>query len=529
MSTSTEAAAAAAGEPRDAASATTSAAAPSTSAAAAKKEVMKLHRSFNPFENNRAEPGVVEWIKMILLFPTLGLLRVVLAVLILLIVMLWAWICTIGVGRSQDPLPEWRRKLAVPVIAFLARALLFVFGFYYINVKGDMTSVEDAPLLVCNHISYFEPLFFTTYGVSHVGKAEVAKTPFVGGLFKALQILLVDRMDKQSRSDVRAAIELRAKTQRGKWPKLCIYPEGTITNGKAVIQFKHGAFQPNVPVQPAVVSFSYIWMDPSTTNGAQFYWVRFLSQIYHIMEVDFLPVHTPSADEQANTSLFAENVRDTMATALKVSKTNHQLGDLLLQRAAMKHRLPWTVGVVEFGDLNSLFKLSIEDAQTFLDRFSKLDVNQDGRLGLEEFAKGLNMPADSDIAVDLFHKFDKDEDGFLDFREFIAGLMFIVQSVEDSKTIDWMFDIIDSDHDNSVSLSELADGLRTAESEDIDAAGITKALTELKDKDAVSREEFTAFMKKHPEIMTAPRRIKVLENFKLSLANKFTNTHRKEA
>ena len=52
--------------------------------------------SFNPFLNESAPAGLLEWVRVILLFPTLGLLRVLLVVLILLFASLLAWLVTLG-------------------------------------------------------------------------------------------------------------------------------------------------------------------------------------------------------------------------------------------------------------------------------------------------------------------------------------------------------------------------------------------------------------------------------------------------
>ncbi len=54
------------------------------------------------------------------------------------------------------------------------------------------------------------------------------------------------------------------------------------------------------------------------------------------MEVEYLPVHAPTAAERADASVYAEHVRRHMARALNVEPSEHALGDLLLQRAAEK-------------------------------------------------------------------------------------------------------------------------------------------------------------------------------------------------
>lgn len=54
-------------------------------------------------------------------------------------------------------------------------------------------------------------------------------------------------------------------------------------------------------------------------------------QPYNSMEVIFLPVYTPSSEEQADAILYANNVRKQMADVLGVRPTSHTFEDVLLQ------------------------------------------------------------------------------------------------------------------------------------------------------------------------------------------------------
>ena len=49
--------------------------------------------------------------------------------------------------------------------------------------------------------------------------------------------------------------QYRAKV--GKYPPLLIFPEGALTNGKVLIQFRAGAFDAEVPVTPVVIEYPY--------------------------------------------------------------------------------------------------------------------------------------------------------------------------------------------------------------------------------------------------------------------------------
>ncbi len=40
-----------------------------------------------------------------------------------------------------------------------------------------------------------------------------------------------------------------------RYPQLCIFPEGCTTNGKTLVRFKRGAFEPLDPIQPIYIEY----------------------------------------------------------------------------------------------------------------------------------------------------------------------------------------------------------------------------------------------------------------------------------
>ena len=84
-----------------------------------------------------------------------------------------------------------------------------------------------------------------------MAKAAVRKMPIFGRIAAALSTIFVDRKDPESkRKTARAIIE---RAQSAAWPPVLVFPEGTCTNGSALISFKVGAFLPEVAVQPVLL------------------------------------------------------------------------------------------------------------------------------------------------------------------------------------------------------------------------------------------------------------------------------------
>ena len=133
--------------------------------------------------------------------------------------------------------------------------------------------------------------------------------------------------------------QCRALLEEG--DSVLFFPEGTTTNGKALISFKSGAFIPGVPVQPCIVRYPYRNFDPCWVNGGPglaMLLYRMNCQLINYVSVDFLDVYTPSAAEKADARLYASNVRHLVAKAMGVPATAHTLDDVKLSGLAKKVR-----------------------------------------------------------------------------------------------------------------------------------------------------------------------------------------------
>ena len=74
-----------------------------------------------------------------------------------------------------------------------------------------------------------------------------------------------------------------------------------------------------------------------------------MSQFYQRIEVEYLPVYTPSGKELSNPALYGKNVRALMAQALDVPVTNHAFEDVrLLDTVSRKYGLQHIVPNIPF-------------------------------------------------------------------------------------------------------------------------------------------------------------------------------------
>jgi len=154
-----------------------------------------------------------------------------------------------------------------------------------------------------------------------VSRQENLKIPLLGKCIKFAQSLFVCREDPQSRQKTVKKIIERAQDPRD-WPQLMIFPEGSTSNRKALMSFKPGAFVPGKPVQPILIRYTnevdtvtWTWNQP---HGAKSVLWLTLAQPFSHASLEFLPVYHPSPEEIADPKIYASNVRNVMAQALKV-------------------------------------------------------------------------------------------------------------------------------------------------------------------------------------------------------------------
>ena len=107
-----------------------------------------------------------------------------------------------------------------------------------------------------------------------------------------------------------------------------IFPEGTYSNGKHLLKFKTGAFVPGHPVTPIAFTFpeyTPFWNREESTFVVQLY--RILSRWYTPVQIHFLPLYTPSAEEKQDPKLFAENVRKLLGEATGRTLSKYDVKD----------------------------------------------------------------------------------------------------------------------------------------------------------------------------------------------------------
>jgi len=490
-------------------------------------------QQINPFTNLTASKTptwkrrLYVWLLGFPLFPV----RVVLSVINVSTVFVLSKLATLGLTDadmdpvSGPPLAAWRRFLVAPFDA-LARYQLLLLGFWRIRVRGRCATRGEAPIIVGNHVSgLVEGMYCLSYG--KLAERSFVSNAVLGPIMKATSAILVDRSDPGSRDVARRA--LLRRSLEADFPHTMVFPEGTCTNGTAVVQFKIGAFAPGVPVQPVCfrypgredydVSFTY----PHTSGS---YLLGLFLQPANSMEVEYLPVYRPSEAEREDPALFAVGVQRVIAKALNVPTTKHAAEDVALCIAARKLHLPMEAGLVTWQALSEgLTGLRVKEAMVVLENFRSLDKEGKGRIDFETFASTIrrnayrSRPIDSKTAVDdadvrenervltdeelrgIFDLLDTGSDGYINFQEYLCGVAVLNGRGDEDRaaSLKWMFDSLACGQSHftkerlAMLLHRAMPGLGSERLERICAEADA-------DGDGqISREEFIQFAAKHRE------------------------------
>ena len=145
------------------------------------------------------------------------------------------------------------------VARWVSRSILRILNIS-VRQTGMRASSFEAPLLVANHVSAFDILALLSLGGCFVAKEGARNLVGVGRVATAIGCIYVGRDSAESRASAKAEIvntlrnKLSNESERNN--PLVIFPEGTTTNGRGLIEFRRGAFEAGVPFQPVRLDYS---------------------------------------------------------------------------------------------------------------------------------------------------------------------------------------------------------------------------------------------------------------------------------
>lgn len=457
--------------------------------------------TMNPFVNT-PRLTCYEFLKRFTVGLTLFPLRLVLLICVVLAVIVWARLVMIGMPLVEDrgcwmhkkPLPCWRSRLAVP-IRYLFRIFLWCHGLLWIKVTDHRKHrLIDPNIVVAGpHVTMFDMFVMMCIfpDAGFLGQAAVVKNPLLLPMATITQGLYIDLQNKGGRRSCKEAVAMRASPD---WQggKLIIFPEGTITNGQQLVQFRAGAFSPGTPLLPVLLRYPWQSFDVSWVGQNRDYlWaVRCALQVVNYCEVEILEVYFPSDEEQDNAILFANNVRRVMAKHAGLPTTEHSYEDVLFYReSALRAKVGHDFVIKE---MKNLLNADMETLKAWLELFKKVDKDNVGSLSMYQLQSVLKPDAAPEEMHCLFNFFDTDQSGRIEYREFVQMLALISGKSTGNDLAKLAFFLYDTNNEGFVDKQLLTRALNNAQGlyENIqDISGLTNRETH-KEQD-VSRGRFS--------------------------------------
>ncbi|KAJ9563471.1 hypothetical protein OSB04_008631 [Centaurea solstitialis] len=257
--------------------------------------------------------------------------------------------------------------------------------------------------------------------------------------------------------------EIKRKASSNRFPRLLLFPEGTTTNGRLLISFQLGAFIPGYPIQPVVVRYPHVHFDQSWGHiPLVTLMFRMFTQFHNYMEVEYLPVVSPSEHHKESAARFAQKTGRAMARALNVVQTSHSFVDyMLLSKAADSGQENPSLFVVEMANIQQSFHLSSSDALDFLDRFLSMNPDPSGNVKIQDFLRVLRLKP-CGLSEKIFEFIDVGKNRKITFREFLVASAHILKQPLFRQACEAAFIETDMDQDHYISEQELGASLTPA-------------------------------------------------------------------
>lgn len=155
--------------------------------------------------------------------------------------------------------PKWSVAQRQQEVQAWSRRMLAAMGIAW---ASEGTPPTQGPLLVvANHISWLDILVMNAAAPAHfVSKADVKHWPVLGLLIAGAGTLFIER---ESRRDAMRVVHHMAEhLQAG--DILAVFPEGTTSDGTALLPFHANLFQAAIAVQAPVLPVALMYRDAKT-------------------------------------------------------------------------------------------------------------------------------------------------------------------------------------------------------------------------------------------------------------------------
>lgn len=166
----------------------------------------------------------------------------------------------VGLGLASIVLPVSPQQTRTRLIQWWCRKLLAAFNLH-VSSHGHIPSHNvrlSSAMFVANHISWSDiHAINSTIALRFIAKSEIRNWPVFGYLVSRANTLFIDRSIKR---DAKRTIDIAVQSlQAG--DNLCLFPEGTTTDGTVIHPFKssliQAAIEAQAPIHPIAIRYPH--------------------------------------------------------------------------------------------------------------------------------------------------------------------------------------------------------------------------------------------------------------------------------
>lgn len=195
-----------------------------------------------------------------------------------------------------------------------------------ITVAGSTDGLDtSARFIVSNHLGYLDGIVLASlFPVIFVTKRQVRRWPVIGQLLTLLEIIFIDRENK---NDILRIVNRISKTLR-KETNVLVFPEGTSTNGEKLLPFQSaffaGPLMAHAAVVPVTLTYTFIDQQPvSAANRDRIYWYGDMSFAPHLWNL--LAASRIEVSVKIHPALETSNLRNDSLNRKQLSQACHDV------------------------------------------------------------------------------------------------------------------------------------------------------------------------------------------------------------
>ncbi|KAK2948115.1 putative Lysophospholipid acyltransferase LPEAT1 [Blattamonas nauphoetae] len=242
----------------------------------------------------------------------------------------------VPIQKWDLPAPKWRRRLSQHLSRLMSFVTCLIFAVIpkYVDhskkPKHDPRYHSHPPFdwsqsytLVGNHQSIYDAVIGSGFlgNPSIMARGDFLQAPILGFILKQFRAIPANRNathDANHKSASQLYLERKENPLPGEYA-VCMFPEGTDTNGSAVTRFHKGAFLGGHPVRPFTIKYPGKRMNLAwdTINVISLIWET-SCQFYNRFEMHVYDLYYPTEEERNDPELYSQNVGRFVAAQLGV-------------------------------------------------------------------------------------------------------------------------------------------------------------------------------------------------------------------